>query len=210
MDLTEYYYEVIFGMYPFKTNKEKIKTSKTIEYLKDNGYNDKQIIDIINHYEKHPSLEYIYLDETLWKDSLIKKNNYYFHNELQLRSKPPVMNPKTFKFTSEPFYVEMKINYTINDLLDYFYKKANIAEFIKDEKKDIGALQYLLNQYNKIDFIDSLDFILYLIDYATSDSDCSMTSLFQLDTKYRAEVYEYLKPKITQAKAQGLNKIIFR
>ena len=43
MNLIDFYYYNI-GEEP--TDNEKIKTKKTLDYLKDNGYSDNEIIDI--------------------------------------------------------------------------------------------------------------------------------------------------------------------
>ena len=210
MDLVEYYYEIKYGIYPFSDEAPKIKTKKTIDYLYDIGYTENEIIRIIEEVNANDSLTYDDLPEDLWKDSLLKKNVFYFHNQLQITSKAPTYNPKTMSFSSEPFYLEMKIRYSLDDALDYFYKKNNVEEFYKNKKRDIGAIQFLLEQYKKIDLIEPIDFLLFLIDYASDNDEGVIDNILNVDNKYRSEAYEYLKPRFTQAKAMGINKIIFR
>ena len=77
-------------------------------------------------------------------------------------------------------------------------------------KRDIGAIQHLLIEYKHIDFIEPIDFLLNLIDYASKETNCSYKTLLELDNQYRGELMQQLETKIINAKAMGLNKIIFR
>lgn len=210
MNLTDYYYENKFGVYPFETDEQQIKTDKTIAYLFDIGYSEKEIISIIDECQPDHCLSYNNLPDSLWNNSLLKKDVFYYHNLLQVRSRPAMLNMKTLEFNSNPFFIEMKISFTINDLLNYFYTTTNQELSFRDEKKDIGALNFLLKSYNRIDFIEPVDFILFLIDYACKEKDCSTSSILQIDSEFKADVFELLKVKTIQAAAQNFNKIIFR
>lgn len=204
------YYELNHGIYPFETEEAKIKTQKVIDYLIDAKISEKDIFRVIEEAPKADYLRHEDLPEWLWENSLLNKNTFYYHNVLQIRSKPPRMNMESLEVESVPFYLEMQIKFSVNDLLLYFYKKANTEYSFMDSKKDIGAIAHLLNQYSKIDFIDGVDFILTLIDYATEAEDCSTSSIFQLDSKYRSEVFELLKKRTAEAKAIHADKVVYR
>lgn len=210
MDLVEYYYENKYGIYPFENNEPKIRTEKTINYLKEIGYKEKEIVLIIERSEKAEALEYKNLPDDLWNESLLKKNRYYFHERLQIKSEPPKLNLKDLTFKTETFYIEMIIRFTIEDALNYFYNKCHINPFMQNIKRDIGAIQHLLIEYKHIDFIEPIDFLLNLIDYASKETNCSYKTLLELDNQYRGELMQQLETKIINAKAMGLNKIIFR
>ena len=210
MDYVELYYELTHGIYPFDNDEPKVKTQKVIDYLIDAGIAERDITRIIEQSPKADYLQHKDLPEWLWENSLLKKDTFYYHNELQLRSKAPKMNMSTLEVESVPFYLEMKIKFSINDALVYIYDKTNMVDVIRDEKKDLGAVAHLLSQYSKIDFVEPIDFLLSLVDYATNTEGCSLTTIFQLDSKYRAEVFEYLSSRSAQAKASKANTIIYR
>lgn len=210
MDYTELYYELTHGIYPFESEESKIKTQKVIDYLIDAKISEKDIIRVIEEAPKADYLKHEDLPEWLWENSLLNKNIFYYHNTLQIRSKAPKMNMSTLEVETVPFYLEMQIKYTEHDILIYFYNKAMMEPSFKDEKRDIGAIAHLLAQYKRIDFIDGVDFILALIDYATAAEDCSTSTIFQLDSRYRSEVFELLKQRTAEANANHVNKMIYR
>ena len=211
MDYVELYYEFTHGVYPFDTDEPRIQTQKTIDYLLDCNLSDKEIFAVLEQAPRKDALTYADLPDTLWENSLLEKDKFYYHNSLQLRSKMPKFNLETCQEEpGEPYYLEMKIKYTLHDLLNYFYMKADIEPGFKDEKKDLGAMAHLLNQYQRIDFIEGVDFMLALIDYAVQDKDCSTSTIFHLDSDYRAEVFDLLKQKTAQAVAYHHNKIVHR
>lgn len=210
MDYAEMYYELTHGIYPFESEEPKIKTQKVIDYLLEAKISEKDIFKIIEDAPKADYLKHEDLPDWLWDNSLLNRDTFYYHHILQIRSKAPKMNMETFEVESVPFYLEMQIKFSANDLLLYFYNKAQIEYSFKDEKKDIGAIAHLLNQYARIDFIDGVDFLLSLIDYAVEMEDCSTSSIFQLDSKYRSEVFEYLKKRTSEAKANHADTIIYR
>ncbi len=120
------------------------------------------------------------------------------------------MDMKTFKIIESNLYLEMKIKFSANDALCYFYNKANTELFMRNEKKDLGAIVHLLSEYSKISFMDAIDFLLYLIDYSADQGDISCTSLFELVTRYVGEVYLIWQKKCLDASCSNLNKIIHR
>ena len=102
----------------------------------------------------------------------------------------------------------MIIKYTVKDLINYFYKHFPMDTKLIDEKKDIGSMEYLLNKYKNLDFIEPVDFVLYLIDEAVNNG---MEHIEIIDLKrFEKETYEYLKNKTMNAAVEKMNKIIWR
>lgn len=201
MDLVNFYYEYN-GEYPEDKN-HVAKTKAVIEHLKDCGYTEEQIIDII--IKEFPNAEYLDFNNiptSLWENSLLKKDKFYFHKELQITSPPPTWD-KSF-----PFFLEMKIFYSEKDILNYYVKTFNIRGEWVNEDKEIGSIKYLLNKYKMFSFIEPVDYILHLIDYAKS-LDVKPNNFYDL-CNYELELAEYLERDIKNANLQKKNKIVWR
>ena len=206
MNYADYYYEYHYGNYPFNEDKSYlIRTQKTIDYLFEADFTSKEIIQIIEQSQKRKSFTYEDLPNSLWENSLLNKNVFYYHNQLQILSTPAKFNPITNQFKTSEFFIEMKIKYTEKDILNYFYNVFKIDPIFINENKDLGAISYLLKKYSKIDFMTSVDFILFLIDYAKLNYPYA-SSLFDIDEKCSLEIYNLMKIKIPQQQ----HKIIFR
>lgn len=210
MDLAEMYYELNCGVYSSPDGDSKRKTQKLIDYLFEAGVSLSDIIRVIEEAPKKSFLSKEDLPEWLWEKTLLKKDVFYYHHELQVISKPPSMDMRTLKINSVPFYLEMKIKFDMNSLMKYYYAKANTEPSFMDRKKDEGAMKYLLTQYERVDFIEPIDFLLTLIDYAIRETDCSTKTILQIDSLFRAEVFETVKRKTAEAKAAKANLIINR
>ena len=135
---------------------------------------------------------------------MLKRDTYYFHSKLQILSKPPklsidsIITPKEIKF-----FKEMKISFTKDDLLNFFYSKSN-SLIIKDYSRDIGAIEYLLKRYSN-QLMEPVDICLYLIeDYA----QC-ISSLLSL-TNYEVELLEKINTIYYDNYRSRTNKIIYR
>lgn len=97
------------------------------------------------------------------KDDLMTAGKFYYHPALQIVPPPPTLkinDDGTFESSVEKdsFYLEMKNHFTMDDLLNYFYNRANIVE-TKHPERDKGSFKFLLRHL-------SLDHILYTIDEA--------------------------------------------
>lgn len=209
MDFVEEYYSSVWGYYPFDDNDEnKYRSKKIIDYLMDCNIEEKHILKFVEEAPKQDFLTPDILPEWLWTNSLIKKDEFYYHNLLHIKSKAPTWDALTNKETNYPFYLEIKIQFTIDNLTDYFYKKFRIPMDLIDRKRDEGAFNYLLNKYRGISFISSLDFVLSLIDYMHNEGDDTYNVLDL--SKYEKEVYEILFRKVEQSKLEKTNKIVWR
>lgn len=193
-----WYEENILG---YSTEKSYI-TQYTIDYLYDNNYNEGDIINILSKIKKE-SIKYKDLPSKLW-NGLIERDTYYFHPELQILSKPPMLSISSdIVIKPVKFFKEIKISYTKQNVLNYFYRKAN-SKIIKDMNRDLGSLDYLLSRY-KHQLMNYLDVILYLIDdHAFEANSLLALSNYEVDTLERIENMYYDNHR------SGTDKIIYR
>lgn len=207
-DLIDLYTRLGKGVY----NEEfRNKTKAVINHLIDNGFSKKHIVRVINEVKKRDYMIPQDLPNFLWEGSLLKRDTFYYNSILQIVSSPPKWNPETMQQVSEPFFLEMKIMYTIDDLLNYYYDELQINISFRDENKDKGALQYLLNKY-KIDNIESIDVVLLLIENAKaclSKSFSIITNPLKLQD-FEGDVITFLNNVIPNKVAKRTNKIIWR
>lgn len=165
MDLANIFYKEIVGIYPFPTNREEAITRCTLAYLLDSGITEKEILKILPIFKNKAVISPDILPDALWHNSLTEKNIYYCHHALQIIPPAPIIkNDGTFK--EFPFYLEIKIRFTVENLLQYFYRKASNYHMIKDSKRDCAQLMHMLNRYKKIEDIQGLDLLLFMIDEA--------------------------------------------
>lgn len=212
--LTTFYYETFYGSYPFESMNEFNTTRNTIQYLIDNDFNKEEIVKLLMIIGKKESIGFDDLPELIWSDSLLNKDTFYFHKALQLPVPAIIMN-EDGEFVSPSFRLEMKIKYSEQDLLNYFYNQTGYALELRNAEKDLGAIRYLLKRYARLDFMESVDFILCLIDHAKikayEDYDTlEYTDLLMLNTQYAAEALKSVKQKIKLSLATGYGKIIWR
>lgn len=205
MDILSYYY---YNISEEPSEKDIITTNNTINYLKDNNYTDKEIIKILDSIDYKLAININDLPNNLWENSLMLRNEFYYHGELHITSPAPYWDFDSKKIISPKFYLEMKIKYTVDDILKYYYKKITVDNIFKDEKKDIGAIKYLLKSYENIDFIKNLDFILFLIDTAYI-KEFDSTEIIDLKS-YQKETHTFLKNKVLNASSTKCNQIIWR
>lgn len=100
-------------------------------------------------------------------DNLMHPSKFYYHQQLQVTPPPPTLVQRkdgSFEasYDNEPFYLEMRDCYTVDDLLEYFYQRMNVLERMNVER-DKGAMKHLLKSYD-------LDLLLHLIDEAYAQS----------------------------------------
>lgn len=199
------YYRIANGYYDEALD---LITKATIMHLIDNGYDFKDILNIIRNSDIKECFAPECLPDVLWENSLIKRNTYYYHSSLHITSKPPKWNPETMQVESEPFFMEMKIKYTMQDLLSYFYTKCMIDIDLRDEKRDSGAFEFLFTRYSKITEVETLDFILLLIDEA-AHSEAIINTPLKLQ-EFDFEVLSNCKKFTAEAKYNKANKIVWR
>lgn len=189
------------------------RTLSTANYLKDNGFNNIEILNIFKNIMKDKKNAVIYgedLPEELWDNSLLEKGKFYFSDILHIKSKPPSWNPVTFKEECESFFLEMKINFTMDNLLEYYYDKCRVPQGLQDDKKNAGALNHLIKKYNAFNNVPGIDYVIALINKTANDIDKSFTSeVFEIED-YNKEVIEEFEAIYNQATFEKTNVIIWR
>lgn len=210
MDLVEFYYSNTVGCYPGEDNDFRDKTKKVVDYLEDAGVSNEKILRFL---EEAPAANYLTTDmlsDWIWEDSILKREAFYYHNTLQITSKAPSFSPITGKETVYPFYLEMKINYSMNDLINYCYRKLGLDPVFLDYKKDAGSFNFLLKRYESLSFIEPVDFILSLVDYTKDmEDEQSINSVLDI-RRYEQEVNKVLQSKVLNAAKAGANRIVWR
>ena len=103
---------------------------------------------------------------TIVKDNCMSIGTFYYHPVLQLTSKPPayILDATTMEMTKEepePFYLEMRPHFTLDDLSLYFLRRTEQEESFLDRYK--SQLKKLVLQYG-------LDLTLYLIDAGVNEA----------------------------------------
>ena len=183
-------------------------TKNTTEYLLDCGFSTLDIINILNGL-KCGALTYDALPDRLWQGSLIKRGAFYLHRELRLESKAPEFDIKTGNVIEYPYYCEMKIKYTVEDVLKYFrsrMKPLNIA--LASDEYDKYAIRQLFKQYSKLDYVEPLDVLLCSIDnHLNLEPDC--IRLIDI-TKTNREVIAALISDMKSLEAEDRRKMVMR
>lgn len=199
------------GRYKFEKKNKREQTAKAIEYIKEclRGEKDKSILnDIFNLFAEQGYINAKNIPHSVWKDTLIMPNRFYYHPELQIRNPLPVFDFEKGILQEHAYFLEIRKKYTMKNLLDYVYEKIGIEDFFHEEKKDIKSIEYLLNKYEKNKYVQSLDFVLYLVDM-TADKNKRISKLLDIQ-EAELETADKIKQMITIAKIKGYNQVVWR
>ena len=200
------YYSLISGIEPDK--KDFNRTLSTALYLKDNNYSNQDIFKMFRFISKK-KIKGEDLPKSLWNNSLLEKGKFYFHNEFHIKSKPPTWNPITFKEECEPFFIEMKIQYSLEDLRNRFYDKCRISLGLREDKLVEGGLKHLLLKYSNLK-APAIDYIMVMIDLANEDVDGEIiTNVFDLE-RYFKSAFIILEEMVEEATVNKSNKVVWR
>lgn len=213
------YLSTRLGIEPSKEDYKQL--TATINYLKENGKTYKDIFKILMDSNtnlpedcemsalRKAIVKGCDLPDYLWENSLLQKNVYYYNNRLHICSKPPIWNPKTFQEECEPFFMEMMINFTMDDLLDMYYTECRVPLGLREKTRDLGALKHLLGKYNNLK-APNLDYIMYMIDLASQDKETEfLANPFELEN-YSKQAFMELENIVKEATLNNSNKIIWR
>lgn len=217
--MIEIYLSRRLGYNPSEEDYNKLYS--TCLHLKDNGFKEADILKILLDSNKYlpEDCEMTALEKTivtgeqlpeyLWDESLLEKGKYYYNNRLHICSKAPTWNPKTMQEECEPFFMEMKIKFTMQDLLELFYKECRTPVGLRVKTRDEGALQHLLNKYNNLK-APGIDYILLMIDIASKDNNLDfLTNPFELEN-YSKEVFVMLEEIVEESTLNKSNVITWR
>lgn len=191
MDLMNYYNTNILGYYPGDNQSEK--TMCTISYLRDCGFKDNDILKIINEVMPQEAFTPDMLPERLWDGSLLKKDGLYLHRELRVPSPVPAIDRNTGKEIKTNLYNEMKIMYTVDNLLDYYYDKLSIPLEFRNRKRDTAQFNTLLKHYGMFNGVAGVEIMLDLIDQ-TCYEFITVLNPFDLENPHKiASAYEGIR-----------------
>lgn len=179
-------YEICYGVEP--TEKELALLEIHYQRLIDNGFTEKEAQKIMLNNKFN-------VDDLIFEDSLIitSDESIYYHYELQIHSKPGSFDPVTMEVIKRPYYLEMKYRYTMNQLLEYYYNKLLVPIHFRDEKRDKGAFNHLISYY-RFDKINTVDFLLFVIDYIVAH-EYKITNPLDLKN-WAQQTYEYLEMNV--------------
>lgn len=187
-------YELCYGVEP--EEKDLLLLEIKHQRLIDNGYTDKEANKILIDTKLN-------IDNYEHSDSIIETDTLYRHHELQIHSKPGGFDPATCTVIQRPYYLEMKVRYTMDNLLDYYYTKLVVPSMFRDEKRDIGAMKHLISNF-KSPMINSVDFILFVIDYVASNQ-YKINNPLDLKNWFQ-NTYEYLEHFVLSTKLELVNR----
>lgn len=204
MNFEEYFYNFIIGTYP-EDEVILLNNKAVIEYITESGLNKKEIIQVLNEMPLRESCEIFVEDiqDKWWDNSLLERDKFYFHKELQITPPPPNLEDDFYD------YKEIKIKYTHEDVLNYFYNIFNIKEEWISIYKDLGAVKWILDDYKKFSFTTPVDMLLHLIDYVHAIGDKKITNIYQLSA-HEIEFASYFEDDVKNAKSQHKDKVLWR
>lgn len=208
MDYLELYYSNNVGKHP-DSEMDRVKSQNIINYLIEAGVSQENILDFVENAPASQCLDVTMLPEKLWDNSLLKPDTFYYHHLLQLTSPPPQFNSMTRKETVYPYYLEMKIQFSMNELIQYAYRQLGLDYALADRKRDENALNYLLNLYDKKFEFEAIDFVLALIDTAKIEEDREFSNILEIRS-YEQEVLKNFRTKIAEANLSNVNQIVWR
>lgn len=205
--LAAFYYNDILG---YRVNERNADiTTKTIEILQDNKFSDKEIIQILlqsNEESITPQIIFNRIDS-----GLIEAGLFYFHKELQIVPSAPVVSVHN-KAIQQPtaFYHEVRLRYTIEDLLAYFYNKLSISIEMQDKDKHTVQMNYVLNFCKRFAPIQALDMILFSIDELAYNHIEAYEPFDIKQTSILSTIHNKLKAYYNEAKATNQLRYIWR
>ena len=210
MDLAAYFFKEIVGVYKFKTPREEALTRCTIAYLQESGVSTAEIFQLLNEVGNTKGyLEPADIPDWIWEKSLTKKGHYYCHHALQLVSPTPIIR-RDGTFKEYPFYQEMRIRFTLDDLIEYFYAAIPGYMILRDKGRDERQFKHLLRKYSNLQGIEELDFVLCLIDEAAYQK-VPVIEPFNIDTpSMQTQAANKLTKTLAERHAKGYDKNIWR
>ena len=199
MDYTQLFYDNYSTIIDENDSPNIDITRATLDYLLDNSIGEHDIIRVMEQHAGKKVITKQSLPEWLWDNSLTRQGVYYYNRELQI-----IPEGRTLP------YLEMRIRFTIDDLLAYFQQQFAVDPLLVDRKQYIGQLKSLIKRFSSLIIMEPVDFIISLIKRAKS---CNMRIFepFDLTTNGNAgATLEIVKHHIADAKAHHATKEIDR
>lgn len=212
-DLVHEYIRIFFPKKKL-TKEQKKRIRQEINELLDKGWCADEIIEgFLSYKKRYPNastmlVTTMFTTRTKKKINLLKPGKFYYHNDLRLTSPPPRKeidyDSGEIKTISEPYFLEMRADYTIDDLTDYYIRQFRLKPNMNDRKRYRGSLLYLLKQ-------DSLEKLLFMIDATANHCQAEDRSAPRtpLDiTEQKKDALEARSAKITETALAGGKKIV--
>ncbi len=147
------------------TKEEKKQLVRGLKEVLDNGHTTDSIIRAFQVYKKkndHIEFDVSSIVRGRPKGyNLLRSKTFYYHNALRLTSAPPRReidyNSGEIKNINEPYFLEMRASFTVDDLVDYYIKQVRPTNMKNAHNRFIGSFTYLLKSY-------SVEEILFMID----------------------------------------------
>lgn len=214
-DLALYFFNHV--LYRSVSESQIISANNYIGELINKGWTIHQIKNELDNFAKeYPNMiSNVYTMQQIMSNkqppnNLIDPDTFYYHNALRVVSPPPKLyfdkeKGQMIRKDSE-YYLEMKNSFTMNDLLDYWYKSNEMQPNENNLRQDKGRFEYLLGFYD-------LDEILFMIDIAQDQrkemKQRLLRNVFDLE-KYAEDAKDSIKAKRSVSRMQGVDKIIRR
>ena len=214
-DLAFHYIERFYDEEP--STEEKRQIIEEFEDLFFYGWSMGDINKVIKRFiERNPgqkpsSVSESFEREYRGEDNLLTPGKYYYHNQLRLTPGPPVMhldiNLGEITTIEEPYFLEMRASYTINDLVDYYIKQFDVKAGPDERKRLVGTFKYLLKTVD-------VEKLLFMVDVAintvySEDMDRNGFNPFKL-IDFRTNAEKQLGEKRTEHMLDGGEKIVPR
>lgn len=196
--------------------RDRTTTEMTCKILLENGFKVKEIVDVLKELAELKTVSKKDLPKRLWKNSLIDKDKFYYHNQLIMVPRD-MFDPETGEEIHQKFYLMNKIMYTMDDLLVYFRKRCSIDMSLWDDKMFRGQMTAMLKKSLRNGIVEPLDLLLAMIDNIAS-FNIEITEPFEVsgyintgDGFMSNKIYtlKCLKKHVTEQKAHGYGREIY-
>lgn len=185
------------------------ETLNSFKELLADGWTAESIIRNLDH-KKWKLQDFLkqFKRNNLKEKNLMKPDEYYWHPQLRIVPDAPkrVVDYDTGLITKveQPYFLEMRASYTLNDLYWYYTKQHGEPETQGEVGKWKGGLRYLLSQY-------SLDTVLFMIDasanHIRSEDYQPLNSPLDM-ADYIREAQRAIGEKITEERTAGDEGIV--
>lgn len=196
-----------------KLNKEQKKTIHCeIKSLLKNGWCSSDLYEgFIRAKKKRPDYRTLHVRKLFnvkrpKERNLLAPGVFYYHNDLRLTSGPPKRiidyDSGEVKIINDPYFLEMKASYSVNDLINYYTRF--VSGDAGNKSRLIGSFNWLLRNYK-------VEEILFMIDVTINMCESEDLSLphSPLDIqKYYREAKELIVLKETDTVLAGGRKIV--
>ena len=198
-----WYFQNVLGYCPEET--DWLPTRASIAYMLDNEL-PAEIITAELKRHCTPVIHPDDLSDTLWQNSLLQKGHFYFHKELQIVSPAPTLKKDGTIYYPKDF-LEMRIQYSFQDILNYFLTKAGyLAQQICDIKKETKTILYFIKRFSSLENVEPVDLILCLIDdYLNNEENTINDGIIDV-LKSLSNVVPWYQTDYKNAAAAGKNK----